>query len=61
MAARRSPAPPDRWRERARQLEALNRAALSIAGDLDLDSVLLNILETARRLVRARYGALGVP
>jgi signal transduction histidine kinase len=49
------------WRERAKQLEELNRAALSIAGDLDLDRVLLNILATARKLVRARYGALGVP
>jgi signal transduction histidine kinase len=50
-----------RWRERARQLEALNRAALQIAGDLDLDRVLRNILRTARSLVKARYGALGVP
>ena len=61
MARPSKPAPADRWRERARQLEALNRAALSIAGDLDLDRVLLNILSTARRLVHARYGALGVP
>ena len=50
-----------RWRDRAKQLEALNRAALAIAGDLDLDRVLLNILGTARSLVKARYGALGVP
>jgi signal transduction histidine kinase len=51
----------DQWRERARQLEALNRAALQIAGDLDLDRVLMKILRTARSLARARYGALGVP
>jgi GAF domain-containing protein len=50
-----------RWRDRAKQLEALNRAALAIAGDLDLDRVLLNILGTARSLVKAQYGALGVP
>lgn len=49
------------WRERSKQLEALNRAALAIAGDLDLDRVLQTILETARSLVKARYGALGVP
>ena len=48
-------------RERARQLAALNQAALTIAGDLDLDRVLRKILRTAQRLVTARYGALGVP
>jgi signal transduction histidine kinase len=48
-------------RGRARQLAALNRAALAIADDLDLDRVLTRILATARSLVRARYGALGVP
>src|SRR6202165_5724443 len=51
----------DKWRERARQMEALNQAALAIAGDLDLDSILKRILGTARRLARARYGALGIP
>src|ERR1700730_10123050 len=49
------------WRDRALQMEALNQAALSIAGDLDLDSILQRILRTARKLARARYGALGVP
>src|SRR3981081_1653666 len=49
------------WRERALQLEALNQAALAIAGDLDLDSILQRILRTARKLAHARYGALGVP
>lgn len=48
-------------RGRVRQLAALNRAALAIADDLDLDRVLTRILSTARSLVRARYGALGVP
>src|SRR5258708_8572466 len=42
-------------------MEALNQAALALAGDLDLDSVLDRILRTARKLAGARYGALGVP
>lgn len=45
----------------ARQLYALHRAALAIAGDLELERVLRKILQTAARLVQARYGALGVP
>jgi signal transduction histidine kinase len=49
------------WRDRAKQMEALNQAALALAGDLDLDSVLQRILRTARKLAGARYGALGVP
>jgi signal transduction histidine kinase len=49
------------WQLRARQMEALNQAALALAGDLDLDSVLQRILRTARKLAGARYGALGVP
>jgi signal transduction histidine kinase len=48
-------------RGKARQLAALNRAALAIADDLDIDRVLTRILATARSLVKARYGALGVP
>jgi hypothetical protein len=48
-------------RGRVRQLAAPNRAALAIADDLDLDRVLTRILSTARSLVRARYGGLGVP
>ena len=46
--------------ERIRRLEALNRAALEIAGDLDLDTVLRKILRTAAALIGARYGAVGV-
>lgn len=49
------------WKVRAGQLQSLNRAALAIADDLDLDRVLTTILATARRLARSRYGALGVP
>lgn len=42
-------------------LDALNRAALSIAGELDSEKVLQQIVDTARELVGARYAALGVP
>ena len=42
-------------------LEALNRAALAIAGELDSEKVLQQIVDTARELVGARYAALGVP
>ncbi len=64
LAVTPRPRPPLRdgaWRERARQLAALNRAALAISGDLEPDRVLRKILHTAQILVRARYGALGVP
>src|ERR1700737_3814965 len=61
MAAPSQPDPESRWRQRATQMEALNQAALAIAGDLDLDSILQRILGTARKLAGARYGALGVP
>jgi len=49
------------WRQRAQRLAALNRAALTLTSDLDLDRILQRILGTACRLVQARYGALGVP
>ncbi len=42
-------------------LDALNQAALAIAGELDSDKVLQQIVDTARDLVGARYAALGVP
>jgi len=42
-------------------LAALNEAALSIAGDLSLEGVLQQITDSARSLVGARFGALGVP
>ncbi len=42
-------------------LDALNKAALAIAGELDSDKVLQQIVDTARDLVGARYAALGVP
>ncbi len=42
-------------------LDALNRAALSIAGELDSEKVLQQIVDTARELVGAKYAAIGVP
>lgn len=41
-------------------LQALNQAALAIAGELDLEKVLQLIVDAARDLVDARYAALAV-
>ncbi len=46
--------------EKNRQLTALNRAAIAIAGELSLDKVLQQIVESARQLAGAQYAALGV-
>jgi signal transduction histidine kinase len=45
---------------RNRELMALHAAALDIQGDLTLDSVLQGVVDRARDLLRARYGALSV-
>ena len=45
---------------RNRELLALHGAALDIQGDLALDSVLQGVVDRARQLVGARYGALAV-
>jgi two-component system sensor histidine kinase DevS len=50
-----------RVEERNRQLAALNRATLAITGELALDKVLQQIVDSARELASAEYGALGVP
>lgn len=42
-------------------LYALNEAALAIAQDLALDTVLQKIVDASRELVGAQYAALGVP
>ena len=42
-------------------LAALNKAALAVAGNLSLDKVLRQIVESARELANARYAALGIP
>lgn len=48
----------DQYAQRA--LEALNRAALAIASELDVDKVLQLIVDSARDLVGAKYAALAV-
>jgi signal transduction histidine kinase len=43
-----------------RELLALHAAALDIYGELDLEQVLQKVVDQARQLVEARYGALSV-
>lgn len=50
-----------RDRTLAPELAALSEAALAVASDLDVESVLRTIVEAARTLAGARYAALGVP
>jgi signal transduction histidine kinase len=50
-----------RGRSRAPELAALSEAALAVASDLEVESVLRTIVEAARTLAGARYAALGVP
>lgn len=45
---------------RNRELLALHEAALGVYGELALESVLQNVVDRARSLVDARYGALSV-
>jgi signal transduction histidine kinase len=45
---------------RIESLLALNRAALAITGELELDSLLQMIVDVARELVGCKYAALGV-
>jgi serine phosphatase RsbU (regulator of sigma subunit) len=42
------------------RLQGLLEAVLAISGELELDAVLHTIVESARRLTQARYGAVGV-
>lgn len=46
--------------QRVQQLLALNRAAIAITGELELDSLLQRIVDAARELVGCKYAALGV-
>ncbi len=46
---------------RSRQLAALHQAALAISGEVALDKVLQQIVDSARELIGAQYAALGVP
>lgn len=43
-----------------RRLRAVSEAAVAIASELDVDTVLQKIVDTARNLLNARYAALGV-
>ncbi|MCB0131720.1 MAG: GAF domain-containing protein [Caldilineaceae bacterium] len=45
---------------RAHQLNALRTAALALTTEFDLRAVLQTVVDESRRLVAARYGALGV-
>lgn len=47
-------------RRRSGQLAALHSAALTLTTELDLGTVLQKVIELARPLVSAQYGALGV-
>lgn len=53
----KAPEPPPTGNDRC---EAVYRATLAIATELSLDAVLQKIVDSARELVHARYGALGV-
>jgi signal transduction histidine kinase len=45
---------------RSEQLAALHQAALTLTQELDLGTVLQQVVDQARSLARAKYGALGV-
>jgi signal transduction histidine kinase len=45
---------------RVEQLLALNKAAVAITGELELDNLLQRIVDTARELIGCKYVALGV-
>ena len=47
-------------RARTEQLRALHEAALALTTELDLAAVLQKVVDLARELANARYGALGV-
>lgn len=47
--------------KRNRQLAVLNQATMAIAGELTLEKVLQQIVESAKELAGSRYAALGVP
>lgn len=46
---------------RNRHLAALDQATMAISGELTVDKVLQQIVDTARELANAQYAALGVP
>lgn len=50
----------ERLAQQNRELLALHQAGLAVASELDLDTVLQKIVEEARELVGAQYGALSL-
>src|ERR1043165_9321983 len=50
----------DRLKRQNRELLALHSAGLEVAAELSLDAVLKKVVDQARNLVGARYGALSV-
>src|SRR5262245_57412520 len=50
----------DQLSRQNRELLALHEAALGILGELNLESVLQSVVDRARNLVGARYGALSI-
>lgn len=50
----------DRAEQKVEQLLALNKAAIAITGELDLDRLLQRIVDVARDLIGCQYAALGV-
>src|SRR5436305_876787 len=50
----------DRLKRKNRELLALHGAGLDVASELSLDAVLKKVVDQARNLVGARYGALSV-
>lgn len=47
--------------QRYRQITALSNATVAISGELSLEKVLQQIVDSARELIGARYAALGIP
>lgn len=52
--------PMPRTETRVEHLLALNKAAVAITGELELDNLLQRIIDTARELIGCKYVALGV-
>jgi transcriptional regulator with GAF, ATPase, and Fis domain len=50
----------DEVHQRSEQLAALHKAALTLTKEIDLPTVLQSVVDEARTLVKAQYGALGV-
>lgn len=60
IAMTKSASPPPDTAELERRLDVINRATLAIAAERSLPSLLQRIVDAAREVTGARYGALGV-